>query len=725
MRIHFLTLMLLCSATAWSASTRPAIQPATEPATEPADGAVEEPGITLRVYRVGHPMDKILPLAENQTPNVDVLVPSVHVTPADWGDESGPLVGTVTGSLLVKTPGTYAFERITKERSRLTIDGKTIDGPVALKAGEVPLRIDFFYNDPPHARLILRWKPPGAADFADVPTASLRTEGGVTRVVAPGPKQLAGDNRPGDRSPLQAVHPGYDLSTIRPEDLVPKVSALGFLPNGTLVVGTFSPLQRGGGKLPDIDSKVPDKLYALAPDKGENWKVRPVADGLYEPLGVVSVGNAVYVSQRKEVTKLTDPDGDGFFDKHETAASGWEGWNYHEFTFGLVHHDGKLYASLSTPMAPPGWKGMRENSAPGGLLRGGVMEIDLKSGITTFIAGGLRTPNGLGIGPGGTLFVSDNQGTWMPANQLDAILPGHFYGHYNNTNVVENLADRFPDGGFPSLYADLPRTPPALYLPQNELDNSPTQSLLVPSGPYKGQMLIGELTAGGIRRANLEMVNGVWQGCAFRFSQGFEVGINRMAFAPDGSLYVGGIGAGGNWKWRDTKEGIQRLAPNGKTAFEMLAVHATPDGFEVEFTKPVPAAFLSNPANFKASWWTYQPTMHYGGPKIDEHDLTVEKAEPAADGRSVRLTIPDAQTGGVVHLVTDPTSTDGDADVVDRRLLHPQHQAPRRAGRERRDWRGKPLIPAPPASARPRRPTPCSSSAPRPRPTSPATAPAS
>ena len=654
-------LALLCASTAGAATTRPSSHPATAPA--------EEAGVTLRVYRIAAPLEHLRPLAENQTPNLDELKPTLDFGPKAWGEGTGPLVGTVTGTLLVDAPGRYGFDWKDRERANLKIDGKPVNTTANLAAGPHDLRIDFFYNTPPNAHLIVRWKPPGAADFAEVPADRLRTEANVTRVVAPGLKQLLAANRPGDRVPLEAVHPGYTLTTLRPAGLDPKISALGFLPDGRLVVGTFSPLQRDATNLPDINSKVPDKLYAITGFAGPGAKVvngeidvtsTPIADGLYEPLGVVAVGDAIYVSQRKEITKLTDPDGDGFYDKHETVASGWEGWNYHEFTFGLVHADGKLYASLSTPMAPPAWKGMRENSAPGGLMRGGVMQIDLKSGLTTFIAGGLRTPNGLGIGPGGTLFVSDNQGTWMPANQFDAIIPGHFYGHYNNTNVVDKLADRFPDGGLPSLYCDLPRTPPALYLPQNELDNSPTQSLLVPGGPYKGQMLIGELTAGGIRRANLEQVNGIWQGCAFRFSQGFEVGINRMAWGPDGALYVGGIGAGGNWKWRDTQEGLQRLAPTGKTAFEMLAVHATPDGFEIEFTKPVPKEFLANPANFKADWWTYRPTMKYGGPKIDERALAVVKSRPSADGRSVRLTIPDAQVGGVVHLVTDPKSADGD-----------------------------------------------------------------
>ena len=58
------------------------------------------------------------------------------------------------------------------------------------------------------------------------------------------------------------------------------------------------------------------------------------------------------------------------------VASGWEGWNYHQFCFNLVERDGLLYTALSTAMAPPGWEGMLTNAAPNGPLRGSILEID-------------------------------------------------------------------------------------------------------------------------------------------------------------------------------------------------------------------------------------------------------------------------------------------------------------------------------------------------------------
>jgi cytochrome c len=46
-------------------------------------------------------------------------------------------------------------------------------------------------------------------------------------------------------------------------------------------------------------------------------------------------------------------------------------------------------------------------------------------------------------------------------------------------------------------------------------------------GPYKGQMLHGDVTHGGLARDFLEKINGAYQGAVFRFTQGLEAGVNQ------------------------------------------------------------------------------------------------------------------------------------------------------------------------------------------------------
>ena len=108
-------------------------------------------------------------------------------------------------------------------------------------------------------------------------------------------------------------------------------------------------------------------------------------------------------------------------------------------------------------------------------------------------------------------------------------------------------------------------------------------------GPYKGQMLHGDVTHGGIKRDFLEKVNGEYQGAVFRFTQGLEAGVNRLCWGPDGALYIGGIGMVGGWSWKEKQYGLQRMKYNGKPTFEMLAVRAKPQGFEIEFTDALEA----------------------------------------------------------------------------------------------------------------------------------------
>ncbi len=666
-----------------------------------------EPGVTFRVYSIEKAPERIPRVAGEQTPNLDQRRDRIDFLNQDFEAVPGPLVTTVHAELLIEEAGEYFFQLTSDDGSRLFIGGRLVidhDGrhgaterrsvPVRLEPGAHPLLIEHF--DAGGSRMLrLEWMKPMDRIFQVIDQRHLRTEADPTRVTSPGFKRIEDGRRPGDGAPLVSVHPAWTLSDIRPPGFNPKVGSMVVLPDGRLVVGLFDPLQRDEIQLPDIESKEPDSLYALsnldAADPSEVVVTR-IAGDLFEPTGLCVVDGVLYVAQRKAVTRLLDLDGDGFFETHQTVGEGWEGWNYHQFAFGLVHKDGKFYTALSTAMAPPGWEGMEHNAGPNGPMRGGIVEIDPQTGDTRVIAGGTRTPNGLGLGPDGSLIYLDNQGTWMPANQFSEVIPGRFYGHYNWTRLVPKLADRFPEGGHPSEFADRPRTPASILMPQNEVNNSPTEPLTILDGPYRGQMLVGELTAGGIRRVALERVEGQLQGALFRFTQGLESGVNRMAWGPDGSLYVGGIGAGGNWNWRGTQFGLQRLTPNGRAVFEMHSVTATPDGLRVVFTRPVDPAWLAEPANYLVRSWTYRPGPAYGGPKVADRPHPVRAAEPEADGLAVRLVIEDMEPGRCYHLRTDPTSVDGEViwsteawytmNVVPReRTTDPSDPTPTLAGR--------------------------------------------
>lgn len=656
-----------------------------------------ETGATFRIYQVQDTLVRVPELVPGQTPNVDLRVPLLDRRgPGAFAGVPAPLVSTLTTRLKIDNAGPYAFRLTSDDGSLLFINSDLVianDGthgmvavasePTTLAAGHYELEVRHFDHAGDRG-ILVEWMPPGTDAWQAIPAELLSTERDSTRVTSPGFKRIVDGGRPGDGMPLNRPHPSWQVDNIRPEGFEPMVGAMCFDHRGRLIVGSFMPLQRDEVSLPDIDSKEPDALVALTgvtlrenptadPARVE---VRVVADGLYEPTGLCLVGEHLYVAHRRAVTRLIDADNDGYYETHHDIGTGWEGWNYHQFTFDLEHidpdgkgpHPGFLYTALSTAMAPPAWEGMGTNAAPNGPMRGGVVEIDLATNGTRVIAGGTRTPNGLGIGPREngtpTLFYADNQGTWMPTSQFSQIVPGRFYGHFNRTNLVPNLAERYPAGGSPSVFAARPRTPPALFLPQNEVSNSPTDSLLIEDGPFAGQMLLGELTAGGLRRIYLERVNGHWQGALFRHAQGLEVGVNRLARGPDGELFIGGIGGNGNWNWNNTRFGLQRLQPTGNDAFEYHSISATHDGFELRFTRRVDHAWLADTKNYKLIQWEYDPTAEYGGPKQRTTKLTVTYARPLKNTpypSAVRLVVEGLRAGSCIHIRSDPQSRAGEA----------------------------------------------------------------
>ena len=84
----------------------------------------------------------------------------------------------------------------------------------------------------------------------------------------------------------------------------------------------------------------------------------------------------------------------------------------------------------------------------------------------------------------------------------------------------------------------------------------------------------------------LEKVGGAFQGACIPFigGHGLRIANNRLAFAPDGSLWVGQISFGG---WIVGESGIQRIVFTGNTPMEVYSMNLTVTGFDLTFTQPL------------------------------------------------------------------------------------------------------------------------------------------
>jgi PA14 domain len=323
------------------------------PAT-PAQAAVppQQPGITLRTFDLQTPRDAICTLKPGQTPNVDKLMPTINwATATDFGLENH-FQAEVIGNINITTAGTYAFRLTSDDGSRLLIDSTmvinndgahgvvAVEGSALLTTGYHAVHIDYFERDGGQ-QLTLEWRPPGASSFVLVPNSVLSTDADVVRVTSPGRKDCeAASDSPGDGLPLNAVHPGYTLTNLRPAGFQPQVTAMDWYPDGRLAVATW------GGS-----DTVAGEVYVLSGVTGSTSPsqvtYRRIAAGLREPMGLKIVDGKIYVSQKHELTELNDTNGDGVIDQFRTVATWPFDGNFHEFAFGLLYQDGFFYLNLS------------------------------------------------------------------------------------------------------------------------------------------------------------------------------------------------------------------------------------------------------------------------------------------------------------------------------------------------------------------------------------------
>ncbi|HUQ64509.1 MAG TPA: c-type cytochrome, partial [Flavitalea sp.] len=422
---------------------------------------------------------------------------------------------------------------------------------------------------------------------------------------------------PGFGAPLESIHPSFDIQTIHKSNFRPRVGGIAFMPDGRLLVTTWDTV--GGVYILDhVGSGDTNKI-----------NVKRIAAGLAEPLGIEVVNGEIFVLQKQELTQLIDHNGDEVIDEYRTVCNSWGvTGDFHEFSFGLVYKDGYFYATLSMAMRLMLNEKQKQD-------RGRTIKIS-RDGSFEWVNYGLRTPNGIGIGPDGELFETDNQGEWVPANKLIHLKKGEYHG--------------MRWGHLDSLHEPPPVALPAIYLPENEIGNSPSEPVLITDGMYKGQMLHGDVTYGGIQRDFLEKVNGDYQGCVFRFTQGLEAGINRLRVGPDGALYAGGVGMVGGWSWKEKQYGLQRIKYNGRPVFEMLAVHAMPDGFDIELTDPVSDTIQITAGDLLVQQWWYLPTQDYGGPKKDMEQLTIKEIRLSDDRKHIYIRLPGMKEKRVVYI---------------------------------------------------------------------------
>ena len=449
-----------------------------------------------------------------------------------------------------------------------------------------------------------------------------------------------------------------------PKELVIEAGAFAELPGKRMAVGT-----RYG------------EIYIIEgiDEKKPNPKYHRFATGLDEIFGLSYKDGAYYVTQSCELTKITDTNGDGQADRFETISDAWGYANYHEYAFGSkFDKQGNIYIAL----------GLSNSYHSRALFRGWVLKVT-PEGKTIPVASGVRSPGGIGPNEHDALFYIESQGPWNSACSLKAITPGGFLGHPISFNWYKYAPEMGPEPAQPKSGSrvhieskNIPQLSPyAVVFPYIRMGRSITGFTVNRTkgkfGPFEDQIFLGDYTQSIIMRATTEQINGVWQGACYPFREGLSTGILNVQFTPEGNLLAGGTNRG--WPVRGIKPfALERLDWNGKMPFEIQRITIEPDGFRIQFTKPVDRAVGSDPASYKITTFTHIYHGAYGGPEVDRTTPAVTAVKLSDDGSHAVVTLDKLQQGHVHEFDLEALRSTDKESLLHRHAYYTVNEVPKK-----------------------------------------------
>lgn len=449
-----------------------------------------------------------------------------------------------------------------------------------------------------------------------------------------------------------------------PESIHIEAGSFEALPDGRLAIGT----RRG-----DIF------LVEGAYEKHPKPTYQRFAAGLDEVLGLAYKDGAFYVTQQTELTRITDANSDGRADRFETLSDVWGFNNYHEFAVGSdFDNEGNLWVALCLS------KSYHSHEK----FRGWALKIT-PDGKTIPQCSGIRSPLGVGMNAQGAMIYAESQGPWNGSCSLKHLKPGGFMGHPISFNWYPDAPNMGPVPVTPDTPSRLEierkrvkqLVPYAVVFPYKKMGRSISGFTVDRTGgkfgPFENQIFIGDYTLSIVMRATMEEVNGVWQGACYPFREGLSTGILNVQFTPEGQLITGGTNRG--WPVRGARNNVlERLDWTGRIPFEIKEINATPDGFQLTFTKPVDPKLAADPASYKIQTYTHMYRQAYGSPEVDHTTPSVVSASVETDGLSVRLRINGLVQGHVHEFDVPNLESKGGERILHRRAYYTLNEIPRR-----------------------------------------------
>jgi cytochrome c551/c552 len=424
----------------------------------------------------------------------------------------------------------------------------------------------------------------------------------------------------------------YEIKTLPiPQDLYLEVGGLATMPDGRLAVSTRR------GEIWIIENPYQKDSHQT--------NFRKFASGLHEILGLAYKDGVFYCSQRGELTKISDTNRDGVADLYEPIYQFELSGNYHEYTYGPVFDkNGDMLVTLNLA-----WIGFGEGKFA--KWRGWLVKIK-PDGTLEPQSAGLRSPAGYSINDEGDIFYGENQGDWVGSGRITHLAKGDFAGNPGGIKWAKEpnspfklTLEEIPDNSQPMFEAAKKVKNlklPAVWFPHAIMGISTSDIIQDTTkgkfSPFPGQYFVADQGQSKVMRVFMEKVNGVYQGFCINYREGFQSGILRERFGLDGSMFVGMTSRGWGSTGKDNF-GLQRLVWNGLTPFEINAIHAKSDGFEITFTQAVDVKSVKNAASYALRSYIYQYHHQYGSPIINVKVVKIKGISVSPDKKSVRISL--------------------------------------------------------------------------------------
>ena len=329
-----------------------------------------------------------------------------------------------------------------------------------------------------------------------------------------------------------------------------RTTAIDFFEDGTIAVCTLS----GDVWIVKTNEDNPNAL---------TWS--RFASGMYEPLGLRIVKDAIHVRGRDRITKLHDLNDDGEADYYESFYEDTEqiGPSYHAFVYDLqTDKNGYFYYSQSGYKSP---------------LEGAVVKVSSDGKYASFVGTDLRNPNGLGYIPSkGWVTITDNPSGRAVFNGFTIAKEGVHYGYEKN------------------------RTQPMLVvLPAVEDSSSGGQCESNQDwGPLGGSVIHTSYSRKNAFYCFLQDLKPFPNGFAVKFPFELKSGLMRPRVHPkNGDVY---IVAQKGWDTSGQIDGvIYRFRKTGKPTSMIVKAEATSTGIQVTFGSDLDAGSV-NPESVSA-----------------------------------------------------------------------------------------------------------------------------